>query len=171
MSDSIQCHVQTGLSHLANAVEKAVCWSRPHPTLTVGSDGGLRIPALGMDWNSLLTRRATGIDVSAEERANRLLKRMHGLDRDQRRCYWTEALALAKGGTVLSAWEASGMEGFISTDFVPSPSGTDEFWVEGLWVTSDGRRQWELPPSERSTRDDPWETLARPLREILTLLR
>ena len=67
---------ETGDSHIANAVRKAVAWSRAYAVAALASDGGLAIPALGEGWQSLLTSRATGGNVSDEEHAARLLRRM-----------------------------------------------------------------------------------------------
>ena len=103
-------------SHLAVAVAKAAAWSRAERCLAVASDGGLVIPALGDGWSSLVTRRGTGAGVSDEERGARLLRRMRGLDGERRACRWTEAVAVARGGELLGAWEASGLNGAIAED-------------------------------------------------------
>ena len=89
---------ETGDSHIANAVRKAVAWSRAYAVAALASDGGLAIPALGQGWQSLLTSRATGGNVSDEEHAARLLRRMQGLQGTRREAYWTEAVAVARNG-------------------------------------------------------------------------
>ena len=159
---------EEGDSHLAIAIGKAVMWSRALGALVVASDGGLSILALGDGWSSLITRRGTGDDVPDEERARRLLRRMRDLDGERRACWWTEAVAVARAGELLGAWEANGLEGYIAHDFVPPEGGTNGFWVGGLWVTRDGARRWALTPEDTARLGDPWMSLREPLRGLLT---
>ena len=151
---------ETGDSHIANAVRKAVAWSRAYAVAALASDGGLAIPALGDGWRSLLTRRATGGNVSDEEHAARLLRRMQGLQGTRREAYWTEAVAVARDGALIQAWEAVGLRGLIAEDYRPPPAGPGGFWARGLWTTHDGRRHWELSLAGLAEADDPWSRLA-----------
>ena len=157
-------------SHLAIATAKAAAWSRALGGLVVASDGGLVIPALGDGWSSLITRRGTGADVSDEERGARLLRRMRGLDGERRACRWTEAVAVAREGELLGAWEASGLDGAIALDYVPPPGGTNGFWVSALWVTRQGVRRWALSPGEERALGDPWAALRAPVRALVANL-
>lgn len=160
---------EEGGTHIANAVRKALAWSSVHQALAVASDGGLAIPALGPDWSSLVTRRNTGGDVGDEEHASRLLRRMHGLAGDRRNAHWIEAVAVARNGSLLGAWESSGLAGAIADDFVPDPAATPGFWVSGLWTDPvTARRLWELSEEERMHRGDPWPALGEPLRTLLS---
>lgn len=161
---------EEGGSHLAIAIGKAATWSQALGTLVVASDGGLSIPALGDGWSSLITRRGTGDDVPDEERARRLLRRMRDLDGERRACWWTEAVAVARAGELVGAWEANGLEGYIAHDFVPPEGGTNGFWVSGLWVTRDGVRRWALTPADTAQLGDPWESLRKPLRRLVERL-
>ena len=155
-------------SHLGNAIHKAVAWSRAHRAVALASDGGLAIPALGDDWSSLVTRRGTGGDVSDEEHAVRLLRRMRDLDGERRAAHWTEAVALAREGALLGAWEASGLRGHIADAYVPPPNGAGGFWVRGLWVSgASSKRHWELSEADLAAEDDPWLTLAPLVRDLL----
>ena len=158
-------------SHLGNAIRKAVAWSRERPAVSLASDGGLVIPALGDDWSSLVTRRGTGGDVSDEEHAVRLLRRMRDLHGDQRAAHWTEGIALARDGALLGAWEASGQHGRIAEDYVPPPGGAGGFWIPGLWVSNaSGKRHWELSEADLASADDPWLTLTPLVRNLLERL-
>ncbi|MEX2598658.1 MAG: non-canonical purine NTP pyrophosphatase, partial [Dehalococcoidia bacterium] len=154
-------------SHLGNAVRKAVAWSRLHQELAIASDGGLAIPALGQNWTSLVTRRATGGDASDEEHARRLLRRMRDLHGAGRSAHWVEAIAVARNGSLLGAWEASGLHGTIAEDYVAPDGGTGGFWVSGLWQRSDGRRYWALTPDELAAIGDPWDQLRVNVRGLL----
>ncbi len=157
-------------SHLAIATAKAAAWSRALGGLAVASDGGLVIPALGDGWSSLITRRGTGADVSDEERGARLLRRMRGLDGERRACRWTEAVAVAREGELLGAWEASGLDGAIALDYAPPPGGTNGFWVSALWVTPHGVRRWALSSGEERALGDPWAALRAPVRALVANL-
>lgn len=161
---------EEGGSHLAIAIGKAVAWSRALGALVVASDGGLNIPALGDGWSSLITRRGTGEDVPDEERARRLLRRMRDLEGERRACWWTEAVAVARSGELLGAWEANGLEGYIAHDFVPPSGGTNGFWVGGLWVTRDNTRRWALTADDTERLGDPWMSLREPLRGLVSRL-
>ena len=161
---------ETGDSHIANAVRKAVAWSRAYAVAALASDGGLAIPALGDGWQSLLTGRATGGNVSDEEHASRLLRRMQGLHGARREAYWTEAVAVARNGALIQAWEAVGLRGLIAEDYRPPPTGPSGFWARGLWTTHDGQRHWELSMAGLAEADDPWSRLAGPVRELLEAL-
>lgn len=163
--------LESGLSHLANAIEKATVWSREFRCIAIGSDGGLSIPALGTNWSSLITRRGTGEDVSDKERAARLLRRMAHLSGPGRSCHWTESLAVARQGVPLGAWEVNGLHGEISEEYVPPPDGSNGFWVSGLWTTRSGIRHWELTVSERAELGDPWAELTPLIRDLLIKLR
>ena len=158
---------EEGDSHLGIAIGKAVAWSRALEALVVASDGGLSIPALGDGWSSLITRRGMGADVPDEERARRLLRRMRDLDGERRACWWTEAVAVARAGELVGAWEANGLEGYIAYEFVPPEDGTNGFWVGGLWVTRDGARRWALTPEDTMRLGDPWMSLREPLRGLV----
>lgn len=158
---------EEGGSHLAIAIGKAAAWSRALDSLVVASDGGLSIPALGDGWSSLITRRGTGEDVPDEERARRLLRRMRDLEGERRTCWWTEAVAVARSGELIGAWEANGLEGYIAHDFVPPEAGTNGFWVGGLWITHDGVRRWALTEEDTVRLGDPWQSLREPLRGLV----
>ena len=92
-------------SHLGNAIRKAVAWSRGRTEVALASDGGLAIPALGDDWSSLVTRRGTGGDVSDEEHATRLLRRMRDLAGERRATLHDPCALLAALPLDLFRWE------------------------------------------------------------------
>jgi inosine/xanthosine triphosphate pyrophosphatase family protein len=112
-----------------NAREKALAASHAAPgALTLASDGGLEIPALGAAWNPLRTARfAEGTDPLTK--AERLLRLMRGLRGDDRSARWTEALAIATDGSVLASWTANGPRCYVKTT---APPNAGPFWVDGL---------------------------------------
>jgi inosine/xanthosine triphosphate pyrophosphatase family protein len=154
-------------THLGNAIAKAIGWSRAVTGVALASDGGLVIPSLGDGWESLLTRRATGVDVTDAERARRLLARMRDITAGLRGAYWTEAIAVALDGKLFCAWETDGMLGRIGDEFRQDPIGPPGFWADGVWETAEGKKRWELNASERLGSADPWAKLHGPVNRFL----
>jgi inosine/xanthosine triphosphate pyrophosphatase family protein len=156
-------------SHLGNAVRKAVAWSAARGGVALASDGGLVVPALEGEWSSLTTRRATGAGLETDaERAGRLLRHMARLTQEQRAAHWVEAVAIARDGRLVGAWQAQGLAGVIAQDYAPQPGAVDGFWVSGLWVEPEGGlRLWELDEAARARLADPWLALATPARDLL----
>lgn len=158
-------------SHLAIAVAKAVAWSHRDERVVVASDGGIAIPALGDAWESRLTRRATGEGhVPDEMRCRRLLAIMKNLEGEERVAHRIEAIAVAHGGELLGAWEATGFDGAIAHDYQPPPGGTGGAWVESLLTTRCGARYWSLSRAELADRSEPWQQLRPHVRPFLQAL-
>lgn len=162
---------EDGSSHLANAVQKAAAWSRALGAVALASDGGLVIPAV-RDWQSVLTRRATDRPPdtpppSDADRARWLLAMLHASAGLDRAAHWSEAVAIARNGRLVGAWEASGLHGAIALDYVPAPEGVAGFWVSGLWVSPAGKRLWQMTEADLTAATDPWHTLTAPVRDLL----
>ena len=154
---------EEGKTHLENAVAKAMAWSRAAGGLAVASDGGLVVPALGDGWDSVATRRATGGDASDAEHAAHLLGLMRPHQGAQRKVSWVEAVALARDGAPVDAWEAEGLTGVLATTYGPPPNAATGFWLPGLWRSAaSGKRYWQLSEQELLEAGDPWAQL-RPL--------
>ena len=154
------------------AQAKARTWSRALGTddLVVASDGGLLIPALGDVWDPLRTRRFAGGGRSNRERADALLALAAGLEGEQRRVVWREAMAVARSGVVLATWEADGPPGLLARDYDPAwLDASDGFWMPVLWLCPEygGRRLANLTAVERAARIDHWARLGAGLRRFL----
>src|SRR5687767_2411817 len=67
-----------GSTHKEVAASKALAWADRAGRLVIVSDGGLDIPVLGADRNSLYTRRAAGDVPDDRARADHLLDLMRG---------------------------------------------------------------------------------------------
>ena len=158
---------ETGATHLANAIAKAIGWSAAANSVALASDGGLVIPALGDDWESTLTRRSTGDDVPDGERARRLISRMRELEGQRREAYWAEAVAVARNGVLVCAWETDGLVGRIGMEFEPDSDAPEGFWADGLWETLEGKKRWQLTGAERLAGADPWAQLAEPVNSFI----
>ena len=141
--------------------------------LVVASDGGLLVPALGSDWNPLLTHRFAGDDATDVDRANALLRLSAHLAGPDRRIAWREAVAVARGGAVLAVWVAEGTAGELARDFDRNTvAAGNGFWLPALWLCPEcgGRRLASLTTEERLARDDHWSRLGRELRLFLSSL-
>lgn len=149
--------LEEGSSHLAVACGKAVAWSRASPAVTVATDGGVDIPVLGPDWQSLTTRRATGQEATDEQRAARLRRLLLPHPPEQREAWWTEAAAVAREGRLLGGWEARGLRGLLTDAYLPAPPAFQGFWVYGMWLFPQfGKRYWEMTEDELRAADEPW---------------
>ena len=160
--------VEEGSSHLAVACGKAVAWSRATDAVTVATDGGVDIPVLGPDWQSLTTRRATGQEATDEQRASRLVGMLQPHPPEQREAWWTEAVAVAKQGRLLGGWEAKGLRGLLTDTYMPAPPAFQGFWVYGMWLFPQfGKRYWEMVEDELRAADEPWFKLQPWLVELV----
>ena len=154
---------ERGDTHEAIARDKASRWPSASAMLTMASDGGLVIPALGPRWESRYTRRFAGPAASNEERLSRLLELMRPYGGEQRRASWVEALAIAHRGRLLVSWELSGGVGYL--DEQPPDGPLPEFWVFSVWrFPQFGATYNDLTVDQRLSLDDHWERLGRLVR-------
>lgn len=155
---------EDGASFAENARIKALHWSHTWNGLTLASDGGVTIPALGPRWDRLLTGRAAGPNATDADRARHLLELMEGHSGDARAVTWTEALCLARAGTVLAEWEAGGTRGLLTSEYDPA-GAIPGLWVYSLWQFPDsGRRYVDLTQEERAAADHTWTALRDAVR-------
>lgn len=150
---------ETGSTHLEIAEAKAVAWARISGGLAIASDGGIDIPALGPNWDSLLTRRAAGEDATDEDRIRHLLALMEHLESDaDREATWNEALAIASPSGTVQTWEVTGPTGIVQRK--PSSSRIEGFWLASLWRFPHLNKTYtELTADELHTVGDPWLNL------------
>ena len=151
---------ETGSTHREIAEAKVVDWARISGGLAIASDGGIDIPALGPNWDSLLTRRAAGEDATDEDRIRHLLALMEHLTTDaEREATWREALAIATPSGIVQTWEVEGPTGVIQRE--PSEKRIEGFWLAGLWyIPALGKTYTELSVEELRPAKDPWLRLA-----------
>ncbi len=158
---------ETGSTHLEIAEAKAVAWAQISGGLAIASDGGIDIPALGPNWDSLLTRRAAGEDATDEDRIHHLLELMEHLETDaDREATWKEALAIATPSGIVQTWEVVGPTGVIRNE--PSAKRIEGFWLAGLWyISALGKTYTELSLEELRPARDPWLRLAADVQRWL----
>lgn len=160
------------------AAAKATRWSRALlergvDSLTIASDGGLLIPALGDAWDPRRTRRFAGEAASDLERSANLLELTRHLTGELRAIAWREAIAIADQGTLVGVWCASGPPGRLASTVRPDLlERTAGFWIPALWEVPElgGRRLAELTETERERTDDHWTALRKPVRQALARL-
>ena len=156
----------------ANAAQKALQWSAAAGgMLTLASDGGMAIPALGDRWDALRTRRQAGIAATDADRIHHLLDLMHGLRGEDRRVVWHEAIALARAGVLLSVWVEEGDGGLVIKDDPPDSTAEQGFWTERVrWSPALGKRLCLLSEQEREQLNDVWPRLRSRIHAALPTL-
>ncbi len=161
---------ETGATHREVAAAKALAWSERSGMLTIASDGGARIPAVGASWDSLFTRRAAGPVDDDRERADHVLGLMRGRTGHERNVIWVEGVAVARGQELLAAWEAEGAVGQIIEAYDPSKV-VGGFWFPALiYVPRFDKVYADLTPAERDQVDDGWNELRVTVRPFLARL-
>ena len=184
---------ESGATHEAIARAKAAAWSRAAGgILTIASDGGLLVPALGPHWESRHTRRFAGPAADDAERQRRLLELMQPYAGDDRKAAFVESLAVAENGRALASWTAAGAIGHI-TETLPDTSAAansdadataaansdtaataaaapdNGFWVFPLWnFPHYGRTYDRLTQAQRAAVGDHWAALRPLLHNYLT---
>ena len=157
---------EEGDTHQAIARLKAAQWSEAGSILSIASDGGLVVPALGARWESRYTHRFAGTAADDAERTRRLLELMRPYRGSDREASWVEALAIAHRGRVIASWELRGGTGIIAES--PGDTlGSPGFWVFSLWYFPQfGKIYNQLSPHQRVLLDDHWSRLRRLVRRF-----
>src|SRR5687767_14438631 len=139
---------ESGTTHQDVAESKALAWADAAGCLAIASDGGIDLPAVGPNWNSLYTRRAAGDVPDDRARADHLVGLMRGKVGAERDAFKREAVAVAQPGRLLGAWEAGGPIGRVVESYDPSKI-VDGFWLPAvLWDPRFGKVVADLTPEE-----------------------
>lgn len=143
-----------------NAIIKAINWSKEANCLTIASDGGITIPVLGNNWNSLMTHRFAGARANDEDRIKALLKIMDPHQKDEDRLvYWSEAIAIAQNGKRFDSWQVDGDKGFLAKSYDPKRIKPG-WWVTSLWYYPEFKKIYnDLSEEELSKVDTAWGQL------------
>jgi len=155
-----------GGTHQEIANAKALAWSRSSSMLTIASDGGLALPALGDAWESRYTHRFAGQSATNAQRLERLLELMEPFQGEQRQATWVEAVAVADRGEILASWELKGATGVIA-DMPSAMPGIEGFWAFSIWrFPALGKTYDQLTQEEREGLDDHWAQLRTKAQEF-----
>jgi inosine/xanthosine triphosphate pyrophosphatase family protein len=64
---------ESGSNHQEIAEQKAISWSKLTNKPVISSDGGIIIPSLANEWESIYTKRNAGRNATNSERADHLV--------------------------------------------------------------------------------------------------
>ncbi len=157
---------EAGGTHETIAQAKALDWSQAGSMLSIASDGGLVVPALGSGWESRYTHRFAGPDANDAQRLERLLELMKPYHGAQREATWVEAVAIADQGELLASWELTGATGIISEDSPALPPASG-FWAFTAWYFPGlGKTYNELSLAEREGLEDHWVRIRREVQDF-----
>ena len=158
--------IEEGSSHEQNARHKAEFWSRAVGVQAIASDGGLLIPALGERWDSLFTHRFAGEDADDQARLSLLLQMMEPFRGEERRATWVEALAIAKDGRTVAAWQVRGPTGMLLEKQTSGPLVAG-FWAFSVWHFPEfGKTYNELDEGELESIGDHWTQLKSLVQDL-----
>lgn len=152
-----------------NAEKKAIEVSNIYHCHAVATDGGVLIPALGDNWNGLLTKRFIGrSDATDFDRIEALLELMKNKKGSDRAILWNEAIALADDGELLFSTQVEGDRGEIQETYNP------EQYQPGIWQCTvtcypqfGGKNFFELDKEERKYSEISWIRLEEAVRSYL----
>lgn len=161
---------ETGKTFKGNARIKALAVAKIENSCAIASDGGILVPALGKDWNELLTKRFIGLDsVTDFDRMDMLLDLMKGKKRKDRTIIWKEAIAVANSEGVVFSLEVDGDTGVLQETYDPKQ------YKEGVWLCTltsypqfGGRNFFDLSEEEKKYGEISWWKLRDKTREFLT---
>jgi inosine/xanthosine triphosphate pyrophosphatase family protein len=170
LPDAAPAIPEDGPDFAANAAQKAEAWSAAAGgMLTLASDGGLEIPALGERWTALRTRRNAGPGADNAARIAHLLDLMRELRGDERRTYWHEAIALAGDGALLRTWTAQS-DGGLNVEGEPILVD-DAFWTESIrYYPAAGKLYRDLTDTELESLGSVWPRLRAEIQPYLANL-
>ncbi len=160
---------ETGKTFEENARIKALAIARLENSYAIASDGGVLIPALGENWNELLTKRFAGLEnVTDFDRMNMLLELMKGKSGKDRMVVWKEAIAIASPEGVLFSVEVDGDTGMLQETYDPKQ------YKEGIWLCTltaypqfGGKNFFELNEEEKKYGEVSWWKLKEKVEEFL----
>ena len=161
-------------SLLANAKKKALAYSVHNPSkIIMATDGGVKIPFLGDNWNHVLTKRLSGIDhqekFTERQRAETLLDLMKQARGDERKVYWHEAIVLAWGNRIIFEFYGDDGSGVLLEQI---PDDFDEdgyFWLGYLWFDPRiGKHYMAMTEEEKLASSSLKKGLRQKLSQFLT---
>jgi XTP/dITP diphosphohydrolase len=116
-----------------NAEIKALNWSYYTGALVLADDSGFDIPALKGKWRKELSKRNVGGDeISDEGKRRKLLELMKDLKGEEGKIIWTEAIALAHKGKLISSISLDSTRGYIVEHIDPKNKAIEGAFLSNL---------------------------------------
>ncbi len=161
---------------LDNAIAKSVSNSKVNPDkLILSTDGGVKIPYLGDNWNHVMTRRLSGKDLEGKftdlQRCETILEMMKEAKGEDRAIYWHEAFAISRNGKVLYTFEGNGEKGYF-TDRIPDNFAETGFSIGYIWFEPRFNKTYmELTKEEKHSYEMVTTRLAKDLLKKISLFQ
>ncbi len=147
---------ENGNNFEENAIIKALAYSSAFDGYAVASDGGVTIPALGNNWNGLLTHRFAGNAATEIDRLNLMVKMMEPYEKEDRTVLWNEAIAVAYKGELMFSFLQNGEKGYLQKEY-DKDMIMPGFWLASLWLCPSFNKTYsELTEEERKHNDFTW---------------
>lgn len=158
---------ETGRDFQENATIKALAYSSAFGGLAIASDGGASIPALGEDWDGLLTHRFAGKEAGDTDRLDAIIQMMEKFSGEDRKVFWNEAVALADNGKLVFSLLETGERGFLQKGYDRS-NVMSGFWLANIWLCPRFDKTYAcLTPEERGNQDFTWPRLKARLEPLI----
>lgn len=160
---------EVGKTFEENARLKALGIAKAENSYAIATDGGVLIPALGSNWNELLTKRFAGLENAGDfDRMDMLLDLMRGKTGKDRMIVWKEAIAIAAPGGIIFSCEVEGDRGILQESYDPMQ------YKKGIWLCTltsypqfGGRNFFELDEEEKKYGEISWWKLKEKVGEFL----
>jgi inosine/xanthosine triphosphate pyrophosphatase family protein len=157
---------ESGSNHREIAEQKAISWSKLTNKPVISSDGGIIIPSLANEWESIHTKRNAGKNATNSERANHLVNILKDHTEQNRIAQWTESIAIAANGNLITSFNAFGPTGTITRTVTKQLP--DEFWVYPIWYFKEFNKTYnDLTCAEKIQLKDHWQILKDDLKGFL----
>lgn len=161
---------ESATTFLRNATQKAESYSKIIKGYAIATDGGVSIPALGENWDSLKTKRFAGDKASDSDRVNSLLTLMAGKVGDDRAMNWREAISIAYNGKSIFSVEVEGVHGLLQEEYDPRKYKPG-IWVCSVWYFPEiGKNFFDMSEQEKEYVELSWHKLYRITRSFLSEL-
>ena len=158
---------ESAATFVENATIKAVAYSKAYKGYAIATDGGVDIPALGSQWDSLRTKRFAGEDTTDEQRIQSLLTLMSSKHGAERAMNWREAIAIANNGRCIFSVEVEGVHGVLQETFDPKKYKPG-IWVCSVWYFPEiGKNFFDMTEEEKEHVEQSWHKLYHQTRDFL----
>lgn len=163
---------EKGKDFKENAAQKAREYSKLVDHLTICTDGGLVIPALGDDWDRLLTHRFAGLRASDYDRVRELLSMMEGKAGNEREVFFEEAIAIARHGMIVFNFLAKGPTRLLAETCILK-NFVEGFWIANLLFYPElGKSYSELTEAERmEMTSSHWQEFKEQVEQFISKLK